>query len=200
MTWKITPIEKRKRVRKFILKTWLILIILVIFSLFYYRSDFFSWMLHEGFKSTFNKILYTTIGVVVCICLFFLLNKFFPYRLRTYYLDDMGVVISKSRKKKHFFWNQFECFYPYRSYQSDSSYPKKSTKKQLLETEQQFEGQIFYLKKKSAGFLSVFYKIFIVIHSRPDNSKNVSKFLNRHLPQKKMTSNTDLGLIFYGFK
>jgi hypothetical protein len=200
LTWKITPSEKRERIKNFISKTWLILVGLVIFSLFYYVSDFFSWVLHEGIKPAFLRVIYVAIGVVVFIALFFLLNKIVPYRLRAYRLDDTGIVISKGKKKKYFPWNKFECFYPYRSYQSYPNYPGESMRGQLLEAGQQIEGQIFYLKKKSIGFFSQLCRIFVVVYSEPDNSRAVSKFLSKHLPSKKMTSSTDLGLVFYQFK
>jgi len=200
LTWEITPSEKRKQVRKFILNVWPVLVGFVIFSLFYYVSGFLSWMLHQGIKPALSMVLYVAIGVTVCIWLFFILTKFLPYKLRTYHLDNTGITISKGRKKKYFPWNQFECFYTYRVYQSYPNYPGESMREQILKTGQQIEGQVFYLKKKSKGFLSRFCKIFVVIYSKPDNSKDVLKFLSKHLPQRKMTWSTDLGLVFYQFK
>jgi hypothetical protein len=200
LTWEIIPSEKRGQIKNFISKTWLVLIGLVIFSLFYYVSDFFSWALREGIKPALLRVVYVAIGVVAFIALFFLLNKFIPYRLRTYRLDDAGIAISKGKKKKYFSWKEFECFYPYRSYQSYPSYPGESMRGQLFEAGQQIEGQIFYLKKKSIGFFSKLCRIFVVVYSEPDNSKAVSKFLSKHLPSRKMTSSTDLGLVFYQFK
>jgi hypothetical protein len=200
LTWEITPSEKREQIKNFISKTWLVLVGLVIFSLFYYVSDFFSWALREGIKPALLRVIYVAIGVVVFIGLFFLLNKFIPYRLRTYRLDNAGIAISKGKKKKYFSWNEFECFYPYRFYQSYPNYPGESMRGQLLEAGQQIEGQIFYLKKKSIGFFSELCRIFVVVYSEPDNSKAVSKFLSKYLPSRKMTSSTDLGLVFYQFK
>jgi hypothetical protein len=200
LTWEIIPSEKRGQIKNFISKTWLVLIGLVIFSLFYYVSDFFSWALREGIKPALLRVVYVAIGVVAFIALFFLLNKFIPYRLRTYRLDDAGIAISKGKKKKYFSWKEFECFYPYRSYQSYPSYPGESMRGQLFEAGQQIEGQIFYLKKKSIGFFSKLCRIFVVVYSEPDNSKAASKFLSKHLPSRKMTSSTDLGLVFYQFK
>ena len=200
LTWEITPSEKREQIKKFISKTWLVLVGLVIFSLFYYVSDFFSWMLREGIKPALLRVVYVAIGVTVFIWLFFLLNKFIPYKPRTYRLDDAGIAISKGKKKKYFPWSEFECFYPYRSYQSYPNYAGESTRGQLLEAGQQIEGQIFYLKKKSIGFFSKLCRIFVVAYSEPNNSKAVSKFLSRRLPSRKMTSSTDLGLVFYQFK
>lgn len=200
LTWEITPSEKRAQIRKFISKTWLVLVGLVVFSLFYYVSDFFSWMLREGIKLALFRVVYVAIGVAVFIGLFFLLNKFIPYKLRAYRLDDLGIIISKGKRKKYFSWNEFECFYPYRSYQNYPNYPGKSMRGQLLEAGQQIEGQIFYLKKKSTGFFSKLCRIFVVVYSESNNSKAVSKFLSKHLPSRKMTSSTDLGLIFYQFK
>jgi len=200
LTWKITPLEKREQIKKSILKAWLALVGLVIFSLFYYLSGFFSWAFREGIKPAFFRVVCVAIGVVAFVGLFFLLNKFIVYRLRTYRLDDSGIAISKGKKKKYFSWEEFECFYSYRYYRNYPNYPGESTRKQLLEAGQRIEGQIFYLKKKSSGLFSKLCKIFVVVYSKPDNSKAVSKFLNKHLPNRKMTSSTDLGLVFYQFK
>lgn len=160
LTWEITPSEKREQVKNFISKTWLVLVGLVVFSLFYYVSGFFSWMLFEEIKPVIFRVVYVAIGVAIFVGLFFILNKFILYRLRTYRLDNTGITISKGKKKKCFSWNEFEYFYAYRSYQS---YPnqshqsyldhfRESMRGQLLETGQQIEGQIFYFKKKSTGF------------------------------------------------
>ena len=203
LVWEITPSEERKQVRKFILSMWTVLVGLVVFSLFYYVSDFLSWTLREGFKPALNRVLYVVIGVTVCIWLFFLLTKFIPYKLRTYHLDNTGVTISKDKKKKYFSWNEFECFYPYRSYRNFTKKqynPRESKREEFLKAGEQIEGQIFYLKKKSTNLFSKFYKNFVVVYSESNNSKSVLKFLDRHLSQRKMISSTDLGLVFYQFK
>lgn len=196
LTWEITPSEKRRQVRNFILKTWLIFVVLAILSF----TNFFDWTLREGIKPVLFTVIHAAIGVVVSIWLFFLLNEFIPYKSRAYRLDDSGIVISKGKKKKYFSWNEFECFYPYRAYQNYPNYLEESMRGQLLEAEKQIEGQIFYLKKKPTSFFSKLYKIFVVVYSKPNNSKEVSKFLAKHLPSRKMTPITDLGLVFYQFK
>lgn len=203
LTWEITPTEKRTRTGKFISRSWLILVGLVVFSLFYHTNDFTSWLLREGLKPALTKVFGVIIGVSICIWLFFLLNKFLPYKKRVYQLNNAGIKIVEGKKKRHFSWNEFECFYPYRLYQSspkDQRRPGETTKAEFLKVGQQAEGRIFYLKKKSKGLLSRFFKTFIVVRSEPNNSKTVMKFLSKHLSQKRMTSGTDLGLVFYQFK
>ena len=215
LTWTITPSERRKQVKEFISRAWLILIVLAVSFLFYYRRNLSSRILYEEINPI-TLGLYTAIGIIALTCLVLLLNKIVPYKLRTYRLDSSGITISKGKKKKYFSWKEFECFYlyqvsrvssnhPRKLYQSYSNYPEEymseeSMRTQLLETEQQIEGQIFYLKKKSSGFFSKFYKVFVVVYSKPNNSKAVARFLSNHLPSRKMTLSTDLGLVFYQFK
>ncbi len=200
LSWEITPLEKRQQVQEFISKTWLIWICFIVVSLSFSYAGLFSWTIHKDIKYALINLLYIIIGIAVCIWLFFIINKFIPYKLRTYYLDGSGITISKGKKKKYFSWDEFEYFYPYHSYKGCQIIPKNSKREQLLEVDQQIEGQIFYLKKKPTNLLSKFYKTFVVIYSEPDNSKRVLQFLNKHLPQKKITLSSDLGLVFYQFK
>lgn len=200
LTWEITPLEKRKRIRKFILKVWLAVIGLIIFSSFWNISGFYSWALRQGIKSAFFEVIYITIAAAIFIWLFFFLNELTPYKLRTYRLDNRGIEISKGKKKKYFSWNEFECFYPYRFYRSYPNYPGELFRRRILKLEQQIRGQIFYLKKKSTGPFAKLFKVFVVVYSEPDNIKAVEEFLSKHLPKKKRTLSIDLGLIFYQFK
>jgi hypothetical protein len=200
LSWEISPSERRDSVKKTILKAWLALIGLAVFSIFYYVSNFLSWTLRDGVDTAIANAVYVIIGVMLSIWLFFILNKFIPYKTRLYHLDNSGITVSKDRLKKNFSWNQFESFYPYRSYQDYTGRAGESIKKELLTAGKHIEGKIFYLKKKPTGLLSMFYKTFLVIYSEPDNEKAVLKFLNTYLSEKKMSPGTDLGLVFYHFK
>ena len=63
LTWEITPSEKRRQVRNFILKTWLIFVVLAILSF----TNFFDWTLREGIKPVLFTVIHAAIGVVVSI-------------------------------------------------------------------------------------------------------------------------------------
>ena len=199
INWEITPLEKRKRTKRFILVTWLSFIGLLISSLFYFGSDFTSWALRGGIKFALNRVFYIVIGAIGSILFFFLLNFILPYKKRTYFLDNEKLVISKGKKKKYFLWNEFDCFYLHRFYRGSSN-KQDPTAKKILKAKQTIEGQIFYLRKKSTNFFARFYKVLVVIYSEPDNAKSVLNLLARHLPKKTMKSTSDLGLVFYQFK
>lgn len=196
--WEITPVEKRSRLHGFILRTWWLFIIIGIcaFTLayplpFFYRI--FSW----GFKSTFETILYGLLGIGVAMIFVIAFNSIAPYKLHSYILNETGINISKGKKSKFFSWNQFEFFYPYRTYfkEGRTDFGGGNINK-VSNIEQEFQGKIIYLKQKSLGFI----KSFVVVYTEPDNQNQVVEFLNKHLAQKEMSAASDLGLVFYKFK
>lgn len=110
LDWEITPSEKRERIKTFISKTWLTLVGIVLLSLFYYVSNFLSWTLREGIRPALLRVVHVTIGVAISILLFFLANKFIPYKTRTYRLDNEGIEISKGKKEKKFLGKNLNAF------------------------------------------------------------------------------------------
>lgn len=75
--------------------------------------------------------------------LFFIANKLLMYRDRTYYLDDKRIIVSRGKNKKSFLWSEFECFYPYRTYENQNN----RLTKYAINASSQIQGQIFYLQK-----------------------------------------------------
>ena len=191
LSWEIFPSEKKSQVKKFILRTCL-LILGLIFLFLFYENYFLLWLSYQELEPVLNKFFYLLIGVIIFIWLFSLFNILIPEKLRTYLLDDKGLTISKGKKKKIFTWDKFECFYAYRFYQEAQRRSKESGRKN--------KHQIFYLKVKKTGFSSNFYKTFVIIYTKPDQTNQVLVFLKDRLPQIKMTLGTDVGLIFYQFK
>ena len=70
----------------------------------------------------------------------------------------------------------------------------------IFDVERNIVGEIYFLKKKSRGIFSGLIKHFVVVYAELGNSKEVGGFLAGHLPERKMTSTSDLGLVFYEFK
>ncbi|MCD6550015.1 hypothetical protein J7K24_00530 [bacterium] len=115
-------------------------------------------------KNFLYSIFFTTLLIIGIILFLFVGNKIFPYQRRVYYLDSQGITISKGKKKKHYSWDDFECFYRYsvgRGSFRTTSFPSNSTSKMI-------QGETFYLKMESKSFLSRFYKTFVVVYSEPD--------------------------------
>lgn len=203
LTWEITPIKQKERNQKilfFLLSSLPIFIGIFITATSSSKVEFSS-------RDTLRVIFYGVSVIVAILLLFLIINKFFPYQKRVYYLNNQGITISKGNKKKYYLWSDFECFYQYasqrghvKSFRYSNKYILEEDIKRIIETEKEIQGQIFYLKKKSFGLLSKFYKIFAVVYAEPDNSEIVKIFLSKHLPQISMKANTDLGLVFYRFK
>ncbi len=203
LTWEITPTEQRERNQRiliFLLSSLAIFIGIII-------ATTFSSKVELSIKDHLRAILYGVSVIVGIILLSFIINKFFPYQKRIYYLDNQGITISKGNKKKYYLWNKFECFYQYASQSGRVKSSRYSNKyipeediKRIGETGEKIQGQFFHLKKKSLGLLSKLYKIFVVVYAEPDNSEAVKNFLSKHLPQMIMKASTDLGLVFYQFK
>jgi len=151
--------------------------------------------------------LLLAISAVGIILLALIINKLFPYQKRVYYFDHQRITISKGHKTKSYLWSDFECFYQYASQRGQQKSSRNSSKfilkediERISEVAEKIQGHSFYLRRKKVSFLSKLYKIFVVIYSKPDNSKAVKKNLSKHLPQMAMESNTDLGLVFYQFR
>jgi len=203
LTWEITLTEQRERNQKiliFLLSSLPIFIGIIITATFSLKVEFF-------IKDHLRAILYGVSAIVGIILLFLVINKFFSYRKRIYYLDNQGITISKGNKKKYYLWNNFECFYQYASQRGrvksswySNKYISEEDIKIIGETGEEIQGQFFHLRKKSLGLLSKLYKIFVVVYAEPDNSEAVKNFLSKHLPQMTMKASTDLGLVFYQFK
>lgn len=205
LRWEIKPEEQKERSQKefYLLLKSLPLLALIFLSGLIGSGDF---SLTDSLKGLF---------VVMFLIIIFL---YIYYKLikrtinRKYVLSEQGLVITKGNKTQSYSLQEFECYYRYTMIRRDSNYTKnryfsKNNWEQIIETERAIEktnGDTFYLKKKRN---SVFYganaltpKKFVVVYSEPHNSKTVGEFLNKYLPQKEMTSTTDLGLVFYEFK
>lgn len=197
LSWEITSTEKRKQIQKFILIVGPILVLLFFAGMTYFPQSITYKIVSGGLPDFLNTVFYSVLGIIGSLILFFILNRFLIYRDRTFYFDDNGITISKGKKKKTFLWDEFECFYPYRQ-----GYRKENNQlvDYALDASLQIQGQIFYLQKKQDNIFTKFYKAFVVIYSRPENSKSVSDFLSQHLIRKEMSATTDLGLVFYKFK
>ena len=142
-------------------------------------------------------------GMVLSFGILLVVNKFLPYKERSYMLDNNGVTISRGRKTKFYSWNDFECFYPYSerfiaSHSQDPAIEEKREK--IYEVDKSIEGEIFYLRKKPNNILDRLHKTFVVIYSKADNFNEVNNFLVNYLERKAMQNSTDLGLVFYEFK
>jgi hypothetical protein len=221
LTWEITPQEKRERTEKVRL-LWFG----VVLSFFCYIM--IEVLGRSRSKEEFIVSLYTAIfiiaSVIVWFSIAFILNKRIPYPKISYYLDSQGITIIKGNKKKHFLWKDFECFYIYTIVRSELNQRTKKSKiesfleraedrraaqigkdlvakiKEVEEMRRKIMGEIFYLKKKQSGFLSKFYKTFVVLYSEPDNWQEVLDFIKKYLSQKTMGQFTDSGLVFYEFR
>jgi len=200
LAWEITPSEKREQIRKIISRIWLLIIGFIIASYLYFVSSFTSDLLRYGIKYSLFMIVGMAIGMTIFLWLFFFLGKYIPYSSRTYSLDSAGITISKNRKKKYYSWNEFESFYVYLTVPKKvNQSPQDELREQLIQAEQDIEGQIYYLKKKPLGYFHIFYKSFVVIYSKPANSVAVTKFLNTRLQQSQRKVSDELGLISYEF-
>lgn len=207
LAWEITPEERRDQISTFVSRTWFLLVALAVIIPLLYFSTFLE-IVFWGIARFLNTTAYSVVGVVIAIGGFFLINKFFRYKKRSYLFDDLGIKISKGKKEKMFSWSEFEYFYSYssrfrattRSVFSDQlAQTTTGMKKHLQDTESTIEGEIFYLKRTPVG-LSRICKIFVVVHTEPTNTGKVLDFLRQHLPEKQMTGSSDLGLVFYQFK
>jgi hypothetical protein len=221
LTWEITPEEKRKRTEKALILWFGFLLFFVSYAMFHLLGESRS---KEEFIERLYIAIFSVASVIVGFLISFLLNKKFHYPKIRYHLDSQGITIFKGNKKRYFLWKDFECFYiytPVRSGQKQKikeskieNFMKKLERKEereiakelgsklivTSEMSRRIEGEVFYLKKKQSGFLSKFYKTFVVIYSEPDNWQRVLKFLKKYLPQKPMETFTDAGLVFYEFK
>jgi F0F1-type ATP synthase membrane subunit c/vacuolar-type H+-ATPase subunit K len=221
LTWEITPQEKREKTEKVRL-LWFGVVLSFVCSIIIEVLG------RSRSKEEFIVSLYTAIFIIASVIfgflIAFILNKRIPYPKISYYLDSQGITIIKGNKKKHFLWKDFECFYLYTIVRSELNQRTKKSKiesflemledkktakigkdlvAKLIEGEEvrrKIMGEIFYLKKKQSGFLSKFYKTFVVVYSEPDNWQEVLNFLKKYLPQKPIGPFTDAGLVFYEFR
>jgi hypothetical protein len=182
LTWRITPLEKRKSFQQGIIIVGLMFISLFIRSLARGELDI-----------EFQDGLYAVLSLAVSIPLLLLFNKIFPYKERAYHLSDNKVMISQGDKKKEYSWNEFDYFYSYLRV-------KGSLAPEILRETRETTGDIFYLRKKSKNPLSKLYKSFVIVYSESKNDKEVLNFLSRHLPRREKNITDELGLIFYEFK
>ena len=205
LKWSITRTEKQQLVQK-------ALLILAPFAI----SIIYSALTQLGYS--FKNTIILIIGLALSFLMLLLINRFFPYKERTYSFNDNGLIISKGKKMKRYLWSDFECFYTYyinygkrpdktdRSssfdiYRSDVVHPDiDDENKKRFEEYHNIEESIIYLKKKQKNIFTKLYKSFVVVYSEVDNTSAVLDFLDSHLPQKTMSTKTELGLILYEFK
>jgi len=212
LSWEITAREKKERTQKLIFRVWFPFIILgIVAATIGYPALFTYHFLTKGWIYILRQIFYTMIGVIGSFLLLLLINKLIPYKERTYFLDNNGIIISKGKKKKQYLWNEFEYFYPYsKRYIPEPPrdlpqlHPQDSIggpeREKIFSAEQQIVGEIFYLKKKPKNIFSRLYKSFVAIYSEPNNTRAINKFLSNYLQRRTMKATSDLGLIFYEFK
>lgn len=214
LTWKITPEEQKSRGHEYLILLLFSLPFVVwgIFSTATSRENSFDYDQMWEILSYGGLFILLVVGIIVVILI---LNKFFPYKERTYSLDDYGVTISKGGKKKTYSWDDFVCFYAYTE-DRNSARPSISSRnernririsentiKKLIGAGKKAEeivGQMFYLRKRSLTLWSQFYKVIVVVYSEPDNITTVRDFLSKHLPRKHTGANIDFRLTMYRFK
>lgn len=184
----------------FIMRTWWLFVIIIVCAFtFNYPLYFIYQVVAHGIVETIKLIMLGLLGVAGSLIVIIALNSVAPYKLRTYTLNDIGITVSRGGRSKFFTWNQFECFYPYRSYFKENRMDFGGKyMNQLATVEQEFEGGIIYLKQKSSFFGLI--KSFVVVCTEPSNSSQVMEHLGKYLDRKEMTPTSDLGLVFYKFK
>jgi len=197
LRWDITAVERRGQIQKAVVIIGPILLLIVISTV----AD----TLAKNHDFSFKKIIAVAFGVIVCFLILLIVNRFFPYKQRSYILNNEGLTISKGKKIRRYLWSDFDCFYQYYAggygnYQSQYRYDVTGDRRRILEAEKSIEGSIFYLKKIPKNIFAKLYKTFVVVYSEIANSNAVSDFLNSHLTQQTMSAKTELGLIFYEFK
>ena len=175
-----------------------------------YPASFIYDLTKKGITHVLKNAFWIISWTILAPTLLLVINRFFPYKERTYFLDDNQLVISKGKKKKQYSWDEFEYFYPYSGRYKTKSYEGlaqwspynigEGQREKLFKTEKEVIGEIFYLKKKPKNLLSKLYRSFTIIYSEPNNNKEVLRFLSRHLERRDMKSTSDLGLVFYEFK
>jgi hypothetical protein len=189
LKWEITPQEKRFKIDRFIKVAWFPFVCLAV-----------SYLVIKIFKSNLQQIITELIIAIVVFVLIIAVNKIFPYKTRTYFLNEGGLVISKGNKQKKYFWNDFECFYNYS--QRDNSWDAKQNNKKsrIFMASKTVSGDIFYLKRKAINISDKLRKVFVVVYTETENNKQVNEFLSNHLSIKDIKSSSDLGLVHYEFK
>ena len=209
LRWEITNSEQRERGKnklKMILK---LLPLLVLMSLGVIFSRY-------SVESTLEKnvmiLIYFWLIIIVAILILLFINKFIlAYKKRTYYLNGLGFETSKGNKKCLYNWTDFECYYIYTAIRNDLNNMEfkgdkamaNNQRDVLIKENSDFEnnnGRIYYLKKKRTRILDILYKTFVVIYSEAENDKLVKNILSSHLPQKTMTTTTDMGMVFLKYR
>lgn len=212
ISWEITAKEKGGRTQKVLFRLWFPLIILgIIATTVGYPALFTYHLFSQGWSYVLQQTIYTVFGVMASFIILLVINKFARYKERSYFLDNKGITISKGNKKKQYLWDEFDLFFIYsqryitKSPQVSSNlHPQDSLagpqRENILRTEQEIVGDIFYLKKKPKNILSKLFKSFVVVYSEPDNTSSVNEFLSGHIQKKEMRATSDLGLVFCEFK
>ena len=192
LSWEITISEKRKRIKKLIMVIgypfFVIGITTVMFSYLGMRA-----VAVNGFKGFFQLFITIVIVLILSIAMMTLVGRFYPFAYRKYILDENGITIIKNKKEKKYIWQQIDFFYMYSKKYGNI---KDKNISGIYQADNDIMGEIFYLKKRNT-FIA---KVFIVVYSEPNNSNSVRNFLSSFIREERMTSMSDLGLIFYKFK
>jgi hypothetical protein len=193
LEWEITSHEAKSRALQMIPAAARVLVIFAAIMAWQARS----W-----------KILLVFAGIMI---IFYLLTATLgKFKGKTYKINEVGIFVSKGNKQKTYSWNDFECFYthtlvaPNRKYYKDTKdFIEKGGSADLVAMQEQFDaigGSVYYLQKKKVSFLDKFRKVFVVIYSEPDNSKEVAEALKVYLPHEIMEPFTDAGMVKYEFR
>ena len=203
LSWTITSKNRREQVREFIRRSWFLFVIMGILSHFSYAGNYTDVRVLNLQEILYDST-YSIVGVLFGIVILLLVNTIITRRDRSYSLDNTRVKISLGKKTERFRWEDFDCFYNYstRNYNPNDSndvLPSEKTKTAFVNIRNDIEGDIFYLKKRTKYF-RFFNKVFIVLLTKPENSKSVEGMLLKKLRKEKMKNTSDLGLVRYKFK
>ncbi len=195
LSWDLSPKDqkqKNKKVLTFLLSSLPIFIGIVFTVLRTSRSPY---SVDEYWSVSFYAVLIILIS--------FIINSFSSYPKRSYELDDSGITISKGKKRKHYFWNDFSYFYQYsmgRSKLKPSRYMSKENIESFHEADELIRGHVFYLRKKPRNLFSKLYKEFVIVYVAPSKVDLINTSLTNHLKSKPINLSSDLGLVIYRFK
>jgi len=206
--WELKPEDTRKRIRQFLYRIAIPFIFLAFIAATVGYPLLFTDRITRGdYSSIIQDIIYMVgVGAIGSILIFFLVNKFIPYANRQYKINEKGITIRKNKKEKIYKWQDFDSFSIYFGLKEPIEekkgryYRGESLRKEIIEAEKEIMGSVFYIMKKRSGFLSRFYKRFVVLYATSEKSSQVKDFLAIKIPEKKWKLGGDFGLTFYEFK